>query len=434
MIKELLQSNNVKQAYEEFIKLHPHDQANLYLTLTDSEKLLLNEELKDYELSEMLIYVDSEEAALILEEFTLKRQKSLIEKMPIDDAVDVIEELSEDSYDDLLEVVDNPIDYHTLLQYKPNEAGSLMTSRFLILNLGMDVKDAMRTLINNAPNVESLNTLFVTNDKKYVGTLPLNKLIKAKSPLLIDELLEESPKINVLEEVDVTVHKMREYSVYQIAVVNDQDNLIGVITLDDAIEAYERVTSEDFRQFSALSETEHKSIIKSARIRLPWLLILLFSSIPLALIGTGFEDVLLSFAILALFQPLILDASGDVATQTLAVTLRKLNQTDGASFKDGMDEVVTGSINAVILGIASALITLLIAYVMKIDNPFGTSLVVGLSLLITVIIGPIFGFVVPVVLNKMKLDPAVASGPFITTLVDLFSLLVFFGLASLILM
>ena len=147
-----------------------------------------------------------------------------------------------------------------------------------------------------------------------------------------------------------------------------------------------------------------------------------------------FEEIIVAVSILALFQPLILDASGDVATQTLAVTLRKLNQTDGASIKDGIKEVTTGAINGVILGLTSALITYFMAIFLNMnDYAFSLAIVVGLSLLLTVIIGPILGFLVPVFLNKIKLDPAVASGPFITTLVDILSLVIYFGLATLLL-
>ena len=147
-----------------------------------------------------------------------------------------------------------------------------------------------------------------------------------------------------------------------------------------------------------------------------------------------FEEIIVAVSILALFQPLILDASGDVATQTLAVTLRKLNQTDGASIKDGIKEVITGAINGLILGLASALITYFMANFLNMnDHAFSLAVVVGLSLLLTVIIGPILGFLVPVFLNKIKLDPAVASGPFITTLVDILSLVIYFGLATLLL-
>lgn len=433
MVKELLEINKIVEAYEKFKNMHPHDQATVYLTLDINQRRLLDKQLSDDELSEMLIYINPEDSANILLEFNLIKQKALLEQMPIDDAVDVIEELPLEDQTVLLDVLKGKAEFESLLTYKDYEAGSLMTSKFLKLESGIDIKDAMKILIANAPNVESINTLFVVEDEQYIGTLHLNKLIKAKSPLIINELLEKTPEINDLDEIDVAIHKMREYGLYEIAVVNEFKHLVGIITLDDAIEAYEKGATTDFMQFAALSEEENLTLVASAKKRIPWLVILLLASIPIAIVSMAFEEVLLSFAILALFQPLILDASGDVATQTLAVTLRKLNQTDGASLKDGIKEVITGTINGLILGIASALITYLLALAINISNPFETSLVVGVSLLITVMVGPIFGYLIPVILNKLKIDPAVASGPFITTLVDLVSLIVFFGLASLVL-
>lgn len=434
MIKKLINENKLIEAYQLFIEMHPHDQAIAYQLLTKDEQDLLDKQLSDDELSAILAYIEPLESANILADFNLDKQVNLIEQMEIDDAVDVIKELEASEQETILKRLDNRINYRMFLDYDEDQAGSLMTSAYIEFETKIDVKDAMRILIANAPNVESINTLFIVDEGKYIGTVHLNKLIKAKSPLLIDELIEKTPVINDKEEIDVALHIMREYALYEIAVENDNHDLIGIITLDDAIAAFEKTATTDFMQFAAINEKEDKSIYKSAKKRIPWLLFLLIASIPVALISMAFEEVILSFAILALFQPLILDASGDVATQTLAVTLRKINQTDGASIKDGITEVITGSINGVILGLTSAIITYFLAIAIGIDEPFTTSLVVGLSLLITVIIGPIFGYIIPVTLNKFNFDPAVASGPFITTLVDLVSLIVFFGLAGIFLM
>lgn len=434
MIKKLLNDNKLLEAYKVFINMHPHDQATVYQTLTIEEKKQLDKQLSDDELSTMLVYIEPIDSANILSDFSIDKQISLLEQMEIDDAVDVIREFDVEEQKNILERIDDNLSYKFLLTYNQNQAGSLMTSEYIKFNIGTEIKEAMKILINSAPNVESINTMFVVDNNEYLGTVHLNKLIKAKSPLLIEELIEETPYINDKEEVDVTLHKMREYALYEIAVTNDLNELIGIITLDDAIAAYEELSTSDFMQFAAISEQKDKTVYKSAGKRLPWLVFLLIASIPIALLSMAFEEVILSFAILALFQPLILDASGDVATQTLAVTLRKINQTDGASIKDGIIEVITGTINGVILGVVSAIITYFLASVIGIADPLNASIVVGLALLLTVIIGPIFGYLVPVIINKFKIDPAVASGPFITTLVDLVSLFIFFGLATLLLM
>lgn len=435
MLQELIEQKEYKKAYKELIELHPHDQAILIMGYNEEDRKKLIEYFSDSQLSEILAYLEPFDGALIISELEINRQKEVIQEMDIDDAVDVIEELNIENQEAILNILEEQYTFEKLLNYEDYQAGSIMTPHYVKVETGVDVKNAMRELIKQAPNVESVSTLFIVDRRKYLGTVNLNKLIKTKSPSLINDLIINSPFIYDTDDISMSIHQMREYGLYEIAVLNSYDVLIGIITLDDAIERYQEESTKDFANLSAVSEYEDKNnIFKSALHRLPWLLILLLASIPIAMSSAMFEEVIVAVSILALFQPLILDASGDVATQTLAVTLRKLNQTDGASIKDGISEVLTGTINGIILGIAAALITFLMAVVLKMNAyAFELSIVVGLSLLLTVIIGPILGFLIPVLLNKIKLDPAVASGPFITTLVDIISLLIYFGLATLLL-
>ncbi|VEU81021.1 magnesium transporter [Haploplasma axanthum] len=433
-IREYIDNKQFKKAYNEFIKLHPHDQSEVLNELDFIDQVRLLNYLKDSELSEVLSYLDPEDGAKLITELDISRQKNIFDQMEIDDAVDILDELDSEDQSAILDVLDEKAEYQKLLNYEDDEAGALMTFEFVEIKSQIDVKDAMKMLIAKAPDVESISTLFLVNEnKKYLGTVKLNELIKAKSPLIVDTLLIQAPSVKDKDDIDLVIHQMREYGLYEIAVCNDEDILIGIITLDDAIEAYEEEAIEDFAKLAAINDTEEKSIIKTALHRLPWLVILLLATIPIALASSMFEEVILSVSILSLFQPLILDASGDVATQTLAVTLRKLNQSDGATFTDGKKEILTGVINGLILGLTSAIITYFLAVILKMDEPIMVSLVVGIALLLSVIIGPILGFLIPVVLNKFKIDPAVASGPFITTLVDILSLIIFFGLATLLL-
>ncbi|MDY0277344.1 MAG: magnesium transporter [Acholeplasma sp.] len=433
MFKDFITKKKFKSAYQEFIKLHPYDQAKELEELSEVDQVRLLSYLTNEELSELLTYLDPIHSAKLLTEVDLNRQKDILDNMDIDDAVDIIEELDNDEQENILELLDEKDEYEKLLDYDEDEAGSLMTSDFVYINSDMDVKDAMKVLISKAPEVQSVTTLFVVQDNKYLGVVSLNQLIKAKSPMRVESLITKAPSVYVKDDIDIAIHLMREYGLYEIAACSKENELLGIITLDDAMEAYDIEAIEDFAKLAAVNEIEEKNLFKAALHRLPWLIILLLASIPIALASSMFEEIILSVSLLAFFQPLILDASGDVATQTLAVTLRKLNQTDGATIKDGLKEVTTGVILGFLMGIASAIITYFLALVFKMDEPMMVSLVVGLSLWITVIIGPILGFTIPLTLNKFKMDPAVASGPFITTLVDILSLIIYFGLATLML-
>lgn len=434
MINEFIKNKQFTEAYLEFIKLHPHDQAELLKELDLLDQVRLLNKMNDEELSELLSYLDSSDSAKLIMELDLERQKQILDNMDIDDAVDIIDELQKEDQDTLLNILDEQENIEKLLVYEEDEAGSLMTSKYIEINSNMDVKDAMRNLIDLAPDVESITTLFVVDNNKYIGTVNLNQLIKTKSPNKIESLLVKTPFVYDYDDIDMAIYQMRKYGLSDMPVCNSKEQLIGIITLDDAIEAYSEEAIEDFAKLAAVNEHEEKNIFKAALHRLPWLIILLLASIPIAMASESFDEVIVSVTILALFQPLILDASGDVATQTLAVTLRKLSQQDGADIKEGMTEILTGVINGFILGLASFLITMLLSFILKADQPVVIALVVGLSLWITVIIGPILGFVIPVFLNKIKIDPAVASGPFITTLVDILSLIIYFGFATLFLL
>lgn len=434
MIKKLIEENKIDKAYELFNEMHPHDRALVFIELTRFERERLYTKISDKELSDTLAYLDPEESAEILTDFDLTKQKYLVEHMEVDDAVDVMDELSDIDQDALLEVLDMKEDIEALLSYEEDEAGSLMTSNFIKVNEDASIKVAMKTLIDLAPDAESINNLYIVKDLMYVGTISLNRIIKAKSPEIVNELIEKTPTILDNEDIDKAVHIMREYGLYELPVINNNEELLGIITLDDAIEAYSDESTEDFIMLAGVSNIDEESIVKSAFFRLPWLLILLVAAIPLALVATLFKEVIMGFALLVLFLPLILDAAGDVATQTLAVTLRKLNQTDGASIKDGFNEVITGLINGLVLGLVAAFAVFFISKGLHLTNPFKTSLTVGLSLWITVFFGPIIGYGIPVILNKFKVDPAIASSSLITTLVDLVSLVVYFGFAALFLL
>lgn len=434
MIKERIQEKKYKEAYEAFIMLHPHDQAEVFVSLDVEDQVKLLSYLDDTELSFVLSYLEPSLSAFILSELSLSKQQAIFDQMEIDDAVDIIEELPLENQEAILPILQDSESMKKLLKYSDSEAGSLMTDNYIQIHASMDIKEAMKELIKMAPEAENISNLFVVDEGKYEGIVDLTRLIKAKSPLRIESLLTKAPFVYDKDEIDVSIYMMREYALYEIAVCNENQEMLGIITLDDAIEAYQEEAEEDFKMLSAVSEDEEeKNTYKKALKRLPWLIILLLASIPIALSTSMFEEVIVTFSIMALFQPLILDASGDVATQTLAVTLRHLSKQDKASFKEGAIEIITGIINGFLLGLASFLITVVIAIILESSNPFMLGVVVGLSLWLSVIIGPILGFFIPVILNKMKLDPAVASGPFITTLVDIFSLIIFFGLATLLL-
>ncbi len=355
--------------------------------------------------------------------------------MEPDDAADIILELDQSEQDILLETLDKDDDIHQLLTYSEKEAGAYMTNRFVKVDIHQSIKEATRTLIRSADTIEYISTIFVVDEHNhYQGQIPLKKLIKANKAEELMPLIQQVPAFLDTDGIDLLMRHIHQYGSDALAIVNQHAELIGVITSDDLIDLYEEETLEDYERLAAVPGSDPEDhFFKKALKRLPWLLALLVLSIPIALITQAFESVIAGVVILAFFQPLILDAGGDVASQTLAVTLIGIKENNKGQLANGIKEIISGLISGTFLSVIAFLVTLAFAYLTKSSQPFELSLVVSLGLLVTVILGPIIGFIVPMTIKKLKFDPAIASGPFITTIVDMLSLFIYFGIAMLIL-
>lgn len=415
--------------------MHPYDLSELFMQWDVDERRYWVSHLPTQNLAEMFSFLEPEIAAEFIRELNIQQQTELIDLMEPNDARDILFEMDEQERHAILDGLDSQEKISNLLNYTEDESGAYMTTAFISLKPDMDVKAATKKVITHANDVETISRLFVVDDAgHFLGTVALKRLIKTKSPQTVQAIMEGYPHVLDTDDIEETIHKMRDYSAFEMPVCNQSNYLLGMVMMDDALDAYHEEATEDYEKLSALPEAEEEeSSFKVALKRLPWLVILLLLSIPIAYITTFFEDILVAVAVLAFFQPLILDASGDVATQTLAVTLRMLTKNPKDALKNGSKEVLTGILTGFIMGISAFVIAYFLAIHMQSDQPLALALVVGLSLWITVIISPILGVLIPVGIDKLGFDPAVASGPFITTLSDLTSLLIFFGLATVLL-
>lgn len=419
----------------ELNELHPFDLVSLYEGLSDDDKAYFVTLLTPENYAALLSYLNPEEAADYIEFLPVSEQETLLGYLDPDDAADILAELPKDISRELVSVLGSESKAVALLKYDEEEAGALMNNLFVTVLLEDDVKAATKKVISAAGDVSSIQTIFVTDaDGHYEGQMPLKVLLKAKPPLFVKDIVIHETTFADHAPLSDVVQFMRDFSDHDLAIVDTENKLVGVITASDILEELHAEAIEDFSKLSALPEIDFRQgIFKSAMQRLPWLLGLLALSTIIALITAQFEAVIAATIALAFFQPLILDVGGDVASQTLAVTLIALNNDESDLKKTGKKEVIAGLITGVGLSVVSFIITYFFGIWMKSPAPVLLALVVSLSLIVTVIIGFLFGFFVPVVLDKIKVDPAVASGPFITTTIDILSLLVYFSLAMLIL-
>jgi len=430
-MKAIIKQKDKKALLKHLEKMHPYDIVEAIKELDEEEKNLFYSLIPEEEIGRIIAFMEPEEAADVIDDFEFGVQKNIMDTLELDDAADIIVHLDNE---ELLDALENEKHISQVLNYDEDEVGAHMSDSFISLNLGMDIKTATKKVIKEAGDVDNLNHIFVVDEEnKFKGSIILRDLIKTKAPSYIDDITKLSPYALDTDDIEEAVHKMKNYGLYEMAVLNKKFELIGVLTIDDAIEIYHEESLDDFEKLSALPDTKTKGLVKSAAKRLPWLILLLILSMPIAIATSSFEEVITSVAILALFQPLILDTGGDVASQTLAVTLRLLTKDSKKALQNGTKEILAGLINGIILGIVAGAVSYVISKVIGVQQPLNVSLVVFISLSLIVLIGPIFGLFIPIALDKINIDPAIASSPFISTLIDITSVIIYFGFATLLL-
>lgn len=467
MLKDILEKvkndeNNLKlieKSSDILIDIHGHDLANDYLSLEEDEKTLLLKILPLESISDLLIYLPKEDAVnTLINNFDDETKIEIINLMPVDDAVDFLQEYPEKNNKSfIIKHLKYSKKIKDLIVYEDDEVGAYMTTQFIKLNENWDLKIASKELVRNAPQSETITTLFVVdNQDKFIGTLPLKKLIKSQMPMLISDIVEKDiPTVLNTSDIEEAANDLNNYNLLALPVIDEENHLLGILTLDDIIDVYEEEAQEDFEKLASIPDTEiskNDSPFIQALKRLPWLIILLILNIPNTLLSESIGAPLAGIAILVVLQPLMLDSPGNVATQTLALTLVKINKEGKLKLKDFIKESLSGFFTAIIMGIFSFAVAFVFILIFTKINPsslpstkpaiqnmgvINYSLmfagISGISILIILMFSPLLGMIIPLTLKLIKIDPATASGPFITTLSDIISVGIYFGIAQLLL-
>ncbi|HZJ89545.1 MAG TPA: magnesium transporter [Bacilli bacterium] len=445
MIKALLKQKLTKAEFQKALEeYHLHDVAFSLNELSNNEQQELFAFLSDEAIAEIISYLEPEDAAVILESFALKQQIKVIDEMTVDDAVDILQAYADESVRE--EVISELIDAEYIklfIKYDEDTVGAYMNNEFVVIRPDMDVKEATSSLIRQAPEAETINTLFVIDETNHLlGIVNLRTLVKTKSPKQIKEIMIDIPIVQDTTLISEAIFDMKNYEVFELPVVNADNILIGMLTLDDALDIALEGAEEDFQQFAALPTRDTtRSIFKTALYRLPWLAVLMILSIPIITFTDLMTGAVAGIAILVFFQPLMLDSPGNVSTQTLAIALKAITNEGKMDLKDVFKEILSGIYTGLTLGLTTFVISFLFIYLgnhatigfTREASALIYATIIGGSLLAVVMFAPLFAIGIPHLLKLVKVDPAVASGPFITTIIDLFSALVYFGLATLIL-
>lgn len=416
---------------------HEADIADLWENLDDDTRKRLARVLKDDRLSEVFSYLENAED--YVEKMDKERAADIIESMDADDAVDLLDELEEETRSEIIRLMDGEAveDIKLITSYGDDRVGSLMTTNFILVRKTMSVRQAMKGMVEQAAENDNVSTIYVEDDSgRYCGAIDLRDLIVAREGTDLDELIiAEYPSVNADEKTEECIERLKDYGEDSIPVLNASGGVIGVITASDLIEVVGDRMGEDYAKFGGLtSEVDiGESVGRSMIKRIPWLTVLFFLGLGVSAVVSGFETVISSLPFIVSFQSLILDMAGNVGTQSLAVTIRVLTD-DRLARKQAaalvLKEVCVGFFNGLILGsLSCALIGAYLCITVAPATAFVTSGCIGAAMLLAMVFSGFFGTVIPLFFKMIKIDPAVASGPMITTVNDLVAVATYYGLA-----
>ena len=417
---------------------HESDIADAFEQLTEEERRRLYPLLGPEWIAEIFTYIEDPDE--YLKELDLGQAAQVLSYMDSDDAVDVLDELDDTTQEKLVGMMDEESshDIKMLQSYEDDEVGSLMTTNFIVIHENLTIRQAMRELIRQAGENDNISTVYVIdkNDQFY-GAIDLKDLIIAREKNALEDIISTSyPYVTDHEKIDDCIEQIKDYAEDSIPVLTEDKQLIGVITAQDLVEVVDDAMGEDYAKLAGLTAEEdlEETTTESMKKRLPWLVILLFLGLAVSTVVGVFETVVAVLPIVMCFQSLILDMAGNVGTQSLAVTIRVLmdeNLTAGEKVGLVFKEMKVGFFNGLFLGIMAFIFIGLYIWLLK-GNPvvhaFVISGCVGFSLMAAMVISSLVGTLIPMFFHKIKIDPAVASGPLITTVNDLVAVVIYYGL------
>lgn len=418
-----------------FFSLHPYDQAQFYVELSPSKRQVLYTFLSPVEMAVIFreIELEEEQIDVFLKEMDSTYAADMLSYMYTDDVVDVLNELGTVEREAYLELMDDDVveEINEFLNYDEYTAGGIMTTEYVSVYAHSTVREAMRVLREEAKEAETIYYIFVVNsEKQLVGVMSLRDLIIADADMIVSDIMSDRVvSVYANEDQEEAARIMMDYNFLALPVIDENKAMLGIITVDDIIDVIEEEASEDYSKLAGISDSEDISSgpLKAAKSRLPWLIILLFLGMLTANLMSLFEATLEQVALLSIFIPLISGTSGNSGTQALAVAVRGIatgDVKDQSKLKLLMREMVTGFI----MGVACAVVVVAIVYFWKGELVMG--LLVGGAILCSIFVATLAGSFIPLLMHRLGIDPAVASGPFITTLNDVTSLMIYLGLAT----
>ena len=427
---------------ELLLEYHENDVAGILEELNSQERERLLEILGSELMSDIVSYMNG--AGEYLSELDADDAAEIIEQMDADDAVEALEDLDAQTRSEILELIeDSEIkeDIELIDSYEENQFGSRMSTNFISVKRSQTIKQTMRTLVSEAAENDNIYTIFVVEDDgSFYGVIDLKDLIVARSNVELETLICNTfPFVYDKDLISDNIDRLRGYSENMIPVISATTHeLLGVITSTDIIELVDEERSDDYAKLAAMSADQEpdETLFSSMKKRVPWLIALLFMGLVVSAVVGAFEGVVDALPMIVSFQSLILGMAGNVGTQSLAVTVRALGNSDDHTAKKQLitmlKEIRIALLNGVALGVISFLIVSTYLFLIASYSAsfvFAAAGCVGLAMCFAMAISGLTGSAIPICLYRFGVDPAVASGPLITTINDLVAVLSYYGLA-----
>ncbi|CDF59200.1 magnesium transporter [Thermobrachium celere] len=438
-ILELLKSKNYKELRSELIELNEVNIADIIEEVDTSEAVILFRLLPKDLAVDVFAYLSNEAQKNIIDSITDKEIEHIMNEMYFDDMIDFIEEMPAHVVKKILKNTreEERALINQFLNYPENSAGSLMTIEYVDLRKDMTVGEAIKHIKETGIEKETIYTCYVIDScRKLEGIISLRKLVICDENRKIEDIMNTDViYVHTHDDQEVVASLFKKYDLIAIPVLDKEERLVGIITIDDIVDVIEQENTEDFQRMAGMEPSDIEyldaSVFTLAKNRIAWLLILMISATFTGRIIQRYEEVLQSVAILAAFIPMLMDTGGNAGSQSSTLVIRGL-ALEEIKTKDFFKVVFKELKVSFIVGVVLSLINFLrIYYIEKIN--FKVSLTVTITLFITIMLAKIVGGVLPIIARKLKLDPAIMASPLITTIVDAVALIVYFTCATMIL-
>ena len=436
LILKLLEEKNYPELKELLVEMNPADISSIFEEIANEKIPLLFRLLPKVLAAETFVEMEADAQELLITGFSDNELKEVLDELYLDDTVDIVEEMPANVVKRILlnSDTDTRKMINEILKYPDDSAGSIMTIEYVSLRPGMTVEEAIKRIRRTGIDKETIYTCYVTDDNRFLqGSVTIKSLLLAEETEEIADLMDRKCiSVHTMEDKEEVANKFNKYDLLAIPVVDDENRLVGIVTFDDAIDVMQDEATEDIKKMAAIIPSDKSyfktTVFETWKARMPWLLLLMISATFTGMIITSFENALATCTILTAYIPMLMDTGGNSGGQASVTIIRALSLGE-VEFRDILKVIWKEFRVSLACGItltACNFVKLLVFDRVE----FMIAIVICITLLMTVIIAKVIGCALPILTKKIGFDPAVMASPFITTMVDAISLLIYFKVAS----